>query len=211
MQMSGRFPEDARAKAGARRSLARHCRVLTPEESAQLAAINLAVSGKGPMGRLFNRPEDHRQMERLRAIARRHGREPADYADMFDTPENLDRALEVRHTREKSAYAAREHAIMEWAGVYRADKVAPAIAPPPDPPAPSAVTIPMNPSEEAIIGALREKNARMTAPSLVRAALAKDPDGHSKAVLASMVKQRLIDNRRDTRPPGYGLVEWGDR
>jgi hypothetical protein len=41
----------------------------------------------------------------------------------------------------------------------------------------------------------------------MKKAFGKD-DSHGKAILAGLVKRKVITNRRDVDPPGYGLPEW---
>jgi hypothetical protein len=68
----------------------------------------------------------------------------------------------------------------------------------------------LNDTEETIVEALREAGHRMRGDDLAARALGKTAsDGHSKSVFAALVKRNIIDNRRDLKPSGYGLPEWG--
>jgi hypothetical protein len=58
-----------------------------------------------------------------------------------------------------------------------------------------------------VVQALREIGHRVSGPVLMKKAFGKD-DSHGKAILAGLVKRKVITNRRDVDPPGYGLPEW---
>lgn len=65
----------------------------------------------------------------------------------------------------------------------------------------------LNPTEQAIVDALRECGGRLTTGPLLTKALGV-VNSNGKATLASLVKRGIIDNRKDARPRGYGLPEW---
>jgi len=61
--------------------------------------------------------------------------------------------------------------------------------------------------EQLIRAALRKENRRMTQfEVLEKAGLAVS--GDTKGLLANMVDRKLLDNRKDVRPRGYGLPVW---
>jgi len=65
----------------------------------------------------------------------------------------------------------------------------------------------LNNKETKIIDALRESGKRMIAEILLPAASLK-VDSSGRATLSSMIKEGLVDNKRDGDQHGYGLPEW---
>lgn len=62
-------------------------------------------------------------------------------------------------------------------------------------------------SETCVVQALQEEGHRMSGPALRKKAFGND-NSHGKGILASLVRRKVITNRRDLEPPGYGLPEW---
>lgn len=65
----------------------------------------------------------------------------------------------------------------------------------------------LNETETYIVEALRENGKRLTTDPLLKKALGK-MNSHGKQVLSSLVKRKIIDNKRDGIEKGYGLPEW---
>ena len=65
----------------------------------------------------------------------------------------------------------------------------------------------LNDTERSIVEALRKAGHRMTTVELLTMATGATT-GNGKAALASLVKRKILDNRQDTKPKGYGLPEW---
>lgn len=67
----------------------------------------------------------------------------------------------------------------------------------------------LNPTEECIIEALRLEGRRLTTKPLLEKAVGV-VNSNGKATLSSLVKRRILDNKLDASPRGYGLPEWSD-
>jgi hypothetical protein len=68
----------------------------------------------------------------------------------------------------------------------------------------------LSPAEREIVDVIRDVGHRMTTREILEMLEAKGPVsvGTTKQALAAMRRHRVLTNRSDTRPRGYGLPEW---
>ena len=65
----------------------------------------------------------------------------------------------------------------------------------------------LNSSEQAVVDTLEMVGHRMTTVPLLLKTLGRQ-NAYGKSVLATLVKEQRINNRRDAKPSGYGLPNW---
>ncbi len=65
----------------------------------------------------------------------------------------------------------------------------------------------LNTAEICVVQALKELGRRVSGDVLQKKAFGK-ANAHGKGILSGLVRRKVITNKRDVKPPGYGLPEW---